>query len=140
MRKWFRLGLVVLIVALGAWAFVLRRADDVSAPPSSEEAAGDTAAALVTGALLERGRGSADGLPWRVREANSTDGIMVIDVEAERPDESMAIAEEIVAPLADTYQEVLIYVRAIDQAADDRVRRIRWTPEDGYVETAYGSQ
>ncbi|MDA1185564.1 MAG: hypothetical protein O2930_13095 [Acidobacteria bacterium] len=140
MRKWFRLALVVLIVALGAWAYLLRPSESAPVAPSSGEAAGDVAAALVTDALLRRDRLASEEMAWRVTQANSTDTIMVIDVEAERPDESLAIAEEIVAPLADSYLEVLIYVRAPDQTSDDRVRRVRWTPDDGYIETTYSDQ
>lgn len=132
--------MVVLIVALGAWVYMQRTSGTVAPTPSSEEVASDAAAALVTDALLQRDRGAGDDMAWRVREANSTDTIMVVDVEAERPEESRAIAEEIVAPLADSYQEVLVYVRAADGTNDDVVRRIRWTPEDGYVEATYGDQ
>lgn len=138
MRKWFRLGLVVLAVALGAWAYLPRTSGNVAPAPSSEEAAGEVAAALLTDALLQRERGAPEGMVWRVTQANSTDTIMVIDIEAERPDESLEIAEEIVAPLANSYSEVLIYVRATDQNNDDSVRRVRWTPDDGYIETTYG--
>jgi hypothetical protein len=129
-----------MVVALGSWAYVQQRSGNVAAPPPAEEAAGDLAAALVTDALLQRERGAAEGAPWRVTEANSTDTIMVVDIEAERPDEALDIAEEIVAPLANSYEEVLIYVRAYDRTTDTSVRRIRWTPNEGYVETTYSEQ
>jgi hypothetical protein len=65
---------------------------------------------------------------------------MVIDVEAERPEDALGIAEEVVAPLADSYVEVVIYVRGRDQTDDDSVRRVQWTPDTGYVETTYSDR
>ena len=139
MRTWFRLGLLILAVALGACAYV-QRSRNVATPPSPGEEAGGAAAALLADALLQSDRGPANGMAWRVTEANATDTIMVVDIEAARPDESRAIAEEIVAPLADSYEEVLIYIRAYDRTVDARVRRISWTPNGGYVETSYSER
>jgi hypothetical protein len=62
---------------------------------------------------------------------------MVIDVEADKPQDARRIAEEIVAPLRDRYEEVLVYIRAIGSPRDGLTRRIEWTPRDGFVETSY---
>ena len=75
--------------------------------------------------------------PWVVTRATSARRAMVIDVEADKPQEARNIAEEIVAPLRAKYEEVLIYVRAIGSPADGLTRRIEWTPRAGFVETAY---
>src|ERR1041384_285833 len=75
--------------------------------------------------------------PWVVTRATSARRAMVIDVEADKPEEARRIAEEIVAPLRAKYEEVLIYVRAIGSPADGLTRRIEWTPRAGFVETAY---
>jgi len=75
--------------------------------------------------------------PWVVTRATSARRAMVIDVEADRPQDARGIAEEIVAPLRTKYEEVLIYVRAIGSPADGLTRRIEWTPSSGFVETAY---
>jgi hypothetical protein len=61
----------------------------------------------------------------------------VIDVEADRPDDAPAIAKEIVTPLRDRYEEVLVYVRPIGSPANTLTRRIEWTPGGGFVETKY---
>jgi hypothetical protein len=138
MRTWFRVGLVALAVALGVWAFTLQPSSDVAVAPTAEATAGDIAAGVVTNALRDGGARSDVEVAWRVTQANSTVDVMVVDVEAERPEDALAIAEEVVAPLADSYVEVVIYVRGRDQTDDDSVRRVQWTPDTGYVETTYG--
>ena len=140
MRKWVRLGLVTLAVALGVQAYVLRSQRAVVAPPSPEATASRTAAAVLTDALRNAGSRSPGGMAWRVTQVNAADDVMVVDVEAERPDEAQTIAQEIVAPLADSYLEVLIYVRGRDGTADGSVRRVRWTPDTGYIETTYSDR
>ena len=140
MRTWFRLGLVTLAVVLGVRAFVLRSQRDVVVQPSPEVTAGQTAATVRTDALRNGERGSPDGMAWRVTQANAADDVIVLDVEADRPDEARRIAQEIVPQLADSYLEVLIYVRGRDGTDDDSVRRVHWTPDAGYVETTYSGQ
>ena len=140
MRKWFRVGLVALAVGLGVWAYTLQPSSDVAVPPTDEATAGDIAAGVLTNALRNGGAPSDVEFPWRVTQANSTVDVMVIDVEAERPEDALAIAEEVVAPLADSYVEVVIYVRGRHQTDDDSVRRVQWTPGAGYVETRYSDR
>lgn len=132
--------MVALVVALGVQAYVLRSRREVAVPPSPEVTAGQTAATVLTDALRNAVGRSPDGMAWRVTQANEAGDVMVIDVEAERPDEARTIAQEIVAPLADSYLEVLIYVRGRAGIADGRVRRVHWTPDTGYVETTYSDQ
>jgi hypothetical protein len=62
---------------------------------------------------------------------------MVIDVEADKPQDARSIAEELIAPLRAKYEEILIYVRPIGSPADALTRRIEWTPSGGFVETSY---
>jgi len=75
--------------------------------------------------------------PWVVTRAMSARRAMVIDVEADKPEDAQAIAEEIVKPLREKYEEVLTYVRPIGNPANAAVRRIQWTPHGGFVETIY---
>ena len=140
MRKWFRVGLVALAVALGVWAYTLQPPEDVAVPPTAKATAGDIAAGVLTNALRNGGAPSDVEMPWRVTQANSTVDVMVVDVEAERPEDALAIAEDVVAPLADSYVEVVIYVRGRNQTDDDSVRRVQWTPDTGYVETTYSDR
>jgi hypothetical protein len=82
----------------------------------------------------------SEGAPeWAVTRAMSAHHAMVLEIEAVHPERARNIAAEVVAPLRDRYEEVLIYVRAVDTAADPVVRRIQWTPRGGYVEHDYKS-
>jgi len=80
---------------------------------------------------------SAKHEPWIVTRATSARRAMVIDVEADRPENADRIAAEIVAPLRARYEEVLVYVRPIGSPAGTATRRIEWTPHGGFVETDY---
>jgi hypothetical protein len=75
--------------------------------------------------------------PWVVIRATSARRAMVIDVEADTPQDARKIAEEIVAPLRPRYEEVLVYVRLIGSPHDGLTRRIEWTPRGGFIETSY---
>jgi hypothetical protein len=75
--------------------------------------------------------------PWIVTRATSARRAMVIDVEADKPQDARSIAEEIVAPLRSRYEEVLVYVRPIGSPRNTLTRRIEWTPNGGFVETSY---
>jgi hypothetical protein len=75
--------------------------------------------------------------PWVVTRATSARRAMVIDVEADKPQDARSIAEEIVAPLRSRYEEVLVYVRPIGSPKNTLTRRIEWTTRGGFVETSY---
>ena len=75
--------------------------------------------------------------PWIVTRATSARRAMVIDVEADKPQDARSIAEEIIAPLRGRYEEVLIYVRPIGSPQSTLTRRIEWTPREGFIETSY---
>ena len=75
--------------------------------------------------------------PWIVTRATSARRAMVIDVEADKPQDARRIAEEIVGPLRGRYEEVLVYVRSIGSPRDTLTRRIEWTPHGGFIETSY---
>jgi hypothetical protein len=72
-----------------------------------------------------------------VTRATSAHRAMVIDVEADKPDDARRIAADIVEPLRARYEEVLIYVRPTGNPIDAIVRRIQWTPHDGFVESSF---
>src|SRR5262245_10493043 len=75
--------------------------------------------------------------PWVVIRATSARRAMVIDVEADKPQDARKIAEEIVAPLRARYEEVLVYVRPIGSPHSGLTRRIEWTTRGGFIETSY---
>jgi hypothetical protein len=72
---------------------------------------------------------------WTVTRASSALGAMVVDVEAQEPNRSLSIAREIVEPVHQKYQEVLIYITPVGADEHSVVRRIQWTAKAGYVET-----
>jgi hypothetical protein len=76
-------------------------------------------------------------LPWIVTHASSAHHALVLDVEAEHPDQARDIASEIVSPVRTKYEEVLIYIRPAGAPPGARVRRIQWTPQGGYVEGSF---
>jgi len=75
--------------------------------------------------------------PWTVTRATSARRAMVIDVEADKPENARQIAAGLVEPLRVKYEEVLVYVRPIGSPTNAVVRRIEWTPHGGFVETMY---
>src|SRR5436190_15551148 len=75
--------------------------------------------------------------PWIVTRATSARHAMVIDVEADKPEDARKIAAELVEPLRAKYEEVLVYVRLIGSPLNAATRRIEWTPGGGFVETSY---
>jgi hypothetical protein len=75
--------------------------------------------------------------PWVVTRATSARRAMVIDVEADKPENALNIAVELVKPLREKYEEVLIYVRPIGSPANAVTRRVEWTPREGFAETSY---
>ena len=74
---------------------------------------------------------------WTVTKSARALHEMVIQVTAERPERATDIARLLVDPVRDQYVEVLVYVRAVDQQRDPVVRRVEWTPHDGYQLWSY---
>jgi hypothetical protein len=74
---------------------------------------------------------------WVVTRATSAQKAIVIDVEADQPENAQSIAVDIVKPLQQKYEEILVYVRPIGSPAQSSVRRVQWTPHGGFVETTY---
>ena len=75
---------------------------------------------------------------WVVTKANSAHYAIVVEVEAQRPEDARAIADHIVKPMRSRgYKEILIYVRAPRGGTDATTRRIQWTPAGGFVEMVY---
>lgn len=86
---------------------------------------------------LEASSPGAKREPWTVTRATSAHHALVIDLEADKPENARQIAGDIVEPLRGRYEEVLIYVRPTGNPVNATVRRIQWTPHDGFVETSY---
>ena len=75
---------------------------------------------------------------WTVTRAYSAHHMMVVEVQTDLQANASSIAAQVVEPLRDRYDEVLIYVREPGQRSDDfPARRIQWTKRTGYVELVY---
>jgi hypothetical protein len=75
---------------------------------------------------------------WTVTKAYSAHHMMVVEVETDLPDTARQIAAQVVEPLKDRYDEVLIYVRKPGTPPDQLpARRIQWTRRTGYAEMIY---
>jgi hypothetical protein len=75
---------------------------------------------------------------WTVTRSYSAHHMMIVEIETELPETARQIAAQVVEPLKDRYDEVLIYLRTPDSRQDDLpARRIQWTRRTGYVETVY---
>jgi hypothetical protein len=75
---------------------------------------------------------------WTVTKAYSAHHMMVVEVETDMPDTARQIAAQVVEPVKDRYDEILIYVREPNTPLDDLPsRRIQWTKRAGYTETIY---
>jgi len=72
---------------------------------------------------------------WKVTDRVTAHRAMVLHVEAQYLDESMAIARELGEPFLDRYTEILIFFYSPGQ--DDMASRIQWTRTHGYVQTIY---
>jgi hypothetical protein len=117
-----------LFAALIAWS--ARPPRPVATPPAV------TALVKTLNKLKSSSPGSTHE-PWTVTRATSARRAMVIDVEADRPEDARRIASDIVEPLRARYEEVLVYVRPTGNPAHALVRRIEWTAPDGFIETSY---
>ena len=74
---------------------------------------------------------------WTATKSVQALAEMVVEVTAERPDHAVAIARQIIEPAQRHYSVILVYVRAVDQKSDPVVRRIEWSPRDGYQQLTY---
>ena len=78
-----------------------------------------------------RPRPSMRGLGWQVIDYLSALGVLIVEVETYRLDETVGIAHALVEPLKDSYNEVLVYFSEPGQ--EFAAQRVQWTPEGGYV-------
>lgn len=78
---------------------------------------------------------------WTVTRSYSAHHMMVVEVETDIPETARQIAAQLVEPLKDRYDEILVYVRRPDARQDDlAARRVQWTKRGGYVETVFNSE
>ncbi len=125
---------VVWLTAFGLFAALIEWSARPPRPRPTPAAVTDLVRALNK---LESSSSSVTHEPWTVTRATSAHRAIVIDVEADMPEDARRIANDIVDPLRAKYEEVLIYVRPTGNPVNAIVRRIQWTPHDGFVEMSY---
>jgi hypothetical protein len=127
-------GVVWLGVLVVFGAMMMRTATPEVKPPVTKP--GSSLAQTLT----ERGQHERPRYPgWTVTRATSAHHVLVAHVETDRPETGRSIAVQIVEPVKNRYQEILIYFHRPGESHTDLAqRRIQWTPRGGYVEQAYG--
>jgi len=125
---------VAWIAAVGLFAALIEWSVRSARPTPTPPAVTDLVRALNK---MESRPAIARREPWIVTRAMSAQRAMVIDVEADKPETAKQIATELIAPLRSKYDEVLIYVRPTGNPVNAVVRRIQWTPHDGFIESTY---
>jgi hypothetical protein len=128
------IGLAVATLAMlatGTFAFVV-----FSRVPSTR--AEDVAVAQARQRNAEAGaRIGTPKAKWAVGTRMSALHEMTVEVTADRLDDALPIAWQIVDPaIAEGYDEVLVYVRQPDDPAHT-VRRVQWTRAGGYAELTF---
>ncbi len=87
------------------------------------------------GAAMYYSSQSAPAKPqWVVTGRTTAHRMLVLNVDAKAPLTPMFIARELVEPVRERYDEVLVYVHG-GRAGRNALRRVQWSPGAGYVET-----
>jgi len=82
-----------------------------------------------------------EGVSWVVTRATSAHHVLVVEVRADRLEDSRAVATQIVETIAGRgYDEVLVYVWLTGTHAQFADRRVQWTLRGGYSELVIGDR
>jgi len=108
---------------------------DLGIPPCP---AGIARESLLSADALQCWIGASHGR-WRRLNHQSHLQALVVEVEAEDVRDAVEIARRLVGdPMAVEFSEILVYVNR-PQHGELRVRRVRWTREEGYETLDYSS-
>ena len=130
LRWWIRWGLAGCAVALLVVNWAVRR------EPTATVSA-DRAVAAAAEVPERAGEPLLVNEGWHIRNMATAHGAFVIEVEAEDPSQTEAIARALIEPIQDRYDEILVYVDKQGDESDLPARRMQWTPAGGYVEITY---
>jgi hypothetical protein len=119
---------VFLFAALLQWS---------GSQPRGIDSSRDGTTALARSLNQLRPAPSADGQTWTVTAATAAHDALVVDVDAIDPGNASHIAARLVEAVGSRYDEILVYVRALDTKHDPVIRRIAWTPRRGYLTSAF---
>lgn len=116
--------LVVTVLGGGAFAAVLFFSSPPDQPP---QVVVPPSSAMMVPLRDDTGRG------WAVVEMTSAQRALVVEVETRRINEAVAIAQQIVEPVSDRYDEVLVYFFDQPELTPRLASlRVQWTPAGGY--------
>ena len=74
---------------------------------------------------------------WSATSTKSAMHGLVVNVEAFDVASARHVAETIVEPRRDRFDEILVYVHRVGRSADLAARRVEWSRRDGYEEIVY---
>jgi hypothetical protein len=131
------------VAALLAWQYAAVARRTAPAPASPPPGTRPEIAALPLSHALAADHGiTVQGGPttsawagWRVRDHLSAHHVLIVRVETDRLQESLAVAKLLVEPVKTRYAEALVYFYR--PGGTRLVKRVQWTPRAGYVETDY---
>ena len=135
MLAYLLLGGAAWLIALFLFGAVIQWSQSSSARITPEISGVDPLSRAINDARLASSH--PERLRWTVTKSATFLTEMVVTVAAERPERARTIAEQIVLPVRAEYREILIYVHSVDESDDPSVRRIDWTPGQGFVELSY---
>jgi hypothetical protein len=124
---------VAWLAAIGLFAALIQSAGRA---PAVIDARHDGVSALARNLNQLRPTGAGQHT-WTVNKATGALRELVVEVIALHPDDAQRIAEILVQDTRADYDEVLVYVRAIDSQRDPVIRRIEWTPTRGFRASAF---
>lgn len=72
------------------------------------------------------------GQGWRIINQYSAHRVLLVEVETQRIDHAVAIAEEAIGGVKESYSEVLVYFHRPKRSRVLASARVQWTPRHGY--------
>lgn len=119
---------VAWLVAIGLFAALIQSAGRA---PTSIDPRRDGVSALAK-SLNQLRPTTAGQHTWTVSKATQALRELVVEVIAIDPDDALSIADTLVQDARSEYDEVLVYVHAVDPRRDPLIRRVEWTPTRGF--------
>lgn len=129
---------LVALVLLAGLAFVVRelgaarseRLDIPDAPTAFHEPSRSTL-------VRQIGHRQRTWGGWTVVKELPAHHVLVVQVEAEQPENALKVTYQLVEPVKDRYAEILVYFYRPWRRGVLASRRVQWTPAGGYVEAIY---
>ena len=94
-------------------------------------------AGMLTGGLawMAASLGPEPAPRWSVTRRVSAHRALVMDVQTAHPEDAVAIARQLCGPESARFDEILVFFYGA--GSHDMLRRVQWTPQQGFVEDVY---